>query len=240
MGRLGPFDAITFDYWNTLCRADPASTLQRRKHAWHEVALARRIDVAPEVLDEVLDHASALHHDGWLRNEQFTAEHAIDVAAELLSALLRDGDKAALRDAWYSASTRADVELTPHCATVLAALDARGVRIGIVCDVGLTPSVLLREFLARHGVLDHFDHWSFSDDVGVYKPDAAIFRHALQGLGATAATTVHIGDIRRTDVAGARAAGMRPVRYRGVADDDDPAVDDAPVVLDDLRDLLEL
>lgn len=229
--------AVTFDFWNTLCRARPAVTLQRRKDAWRAVARDRAIPVEGAVLDTVLDHVSALHHEGWVQNVQFTAEHALVAAGELLREVLRPGDLDALGDAWMGASAAADVTLTPHCATVLAELAGRGVRIGIVCDVGLTPSVLLRRYLAHHDVLHHFTHWSFSDDVGVYKPHGAIFEHALAGLGAAPAEALHIGDIRRTDVAGARAAGMQAVRYRGVADDDDPTVADADVVLDDLRGL---
>ena len=174
-----------------------------------------------------------------MTNEQFTADHALGLAAELLASVLGAGDAEALREAWFVASARADVALTPYCAEVLAGLRARGVRIGIVCDVGLTPSAMLRGFLEHHGVLWYFDHWSFSDEVGVYKPAAAIFEHALAGLAARPDEALHIGDIRRTDVAGARAAGMRAVRYRGVADDTDTSIDDADVVVDDLRALLD-
>jgi FMN phosphatase YigB (HAD superfamily) len=230
--------AVTFDYWNTLCRARPAAALARRKAAWRAVAVERRLPVAGEVLDTVLDHVTALHHEGWTAGVQFTMDHALEAAGELLAEVLGPGDLEALRTAWMDASDRADVSLTPHCAAVLDALRARGVRIGIVCDVGLTPSVLLRAFLEHHEILSRFDHWSFSDEVGVYKPDVAIFRHALAGLGAEPHEALHIGDIRRTDIAGARAAGMHAVRYRGVADDDDDTVADAATVLDDLRDLV--
>lgn len=232
--------AVTFDYWNTLCRVDSSRTARRRKEAWHTVARERSIAVADEVLDAVLDHVSARHHEGWLANEQFTATHALATATELLREVLAPGDAEALRDAWFDASAAAEVALTPHCAEVLDALVAREVRLGIVCDVGLSPSVLLRGFLDAHGVLDRFSHWSFSDDVGVYKPHPAIFAHALAGLEVTAAEALHIGDLRRTDVAGAVGAGMTAVRYRAVADDDDPSVPDAPHVLDDLRELVAL
>ena len=49
----------------------------------------------------------------------------------------------------------------------------------------------------------------------------------------------HVGDLRRTDVAGARAAGMRSVRYRGLHDDrgDGP---DADVVISEWHELLDL
>ena len=83
----------------------------------------------------------------------------------------------------------------------------------------MTPSDILRKHLARHGLLDAFDHSSFSDEVGCYKPDRRIFEHALDGLGARAETTAHVGDLRRTDVAGALAMGMTAVRYTGVFDD---------------------
>ena len=78
---------------------------------------------------------------------------------------------------------------------------------------------MLRDYLDEHGVLHHFDHWSFSDEVGVYKPHRAIFEHALAGLGVTPDRAAHIGDLRRTDIAGALDMGMLALRYRGVHDD---------------------
>jgi putative hydrolase of the HAD superfamily len=234
--------AVTFDYWNTLCRADVATTSGRRRSAWHEVAASRFLPHEPAVLDAVLAHIAERHHEGWMANSQYTAEHALEEAFVLLGDL-PDADRVALADAWLDASRRANVQLTDGLADVLAALDDCGVRIGIVCDVGLTPSVVLREFLEQHGVLTHFDHWSFSDEVGVYKPAPAIFRHALDGLGVPdPRDALHVGDLRRTDVAGARAAGMTAVRYRGVFDDpQDESVDiDGDHVIDDLTELLTI
>jgi putative hydrolase of the HAD superfamily len=48
--------------------------------------------------------------------------------------------------------------------------------------------------------------------VGVAKPDPAIFRIALDALGVPAdGSVLHVGDSLRYDVAGAEAAGLRPV-----------------------------
>jgi FMN phosphatase YigB (HAD superfamily) len=237
------FRAVTFDYWNTLCCADVAGTTRRRRAAWHRVVAERGLPIEIDVLDAVLAHVAERHHAGWTTNAQFTAQHALDEAFTLLGDAVDPDDRAALTEAWLDASRRADVQLTPGLAGVLAALDDAGIRIGIVCDVGLTPSLVLREFLDRHAVLHHFDHWSFSDDVGVYKPDPAIFRHALAGLGIDdPAQALHVGDLRRTDVAGASAYGMTAVRYRGVSDD--PLTPDVTVegdyVIDDLSALLDI
>ena len=70
-------------------------------------------------------------------------------------------------------------------------------------------------------MLPLFDHWSFSDEVGAYKPAPVIFEHALEGLGGPVPERVaHVGDLRRTDVAGALAMGMVAVRYTGISGDD--------------------
>ena len=50
-----------------------------------------------------------------------------------------------------------------------------------------------------------------SGEVGVAKPDAAIFRMALDALGLEAGEVWHVGDSLRHDVAGAQAAGIGAV-----------------------------
>lgn len=50
-----------------------------------------------------------------------------------------------------------------------------------------------------------------SQVVGAEKPDPKIFRIALDGLGLEAGEVVHVGDTRFADIAGAQAAGIRPI-----------------------------
>lgn len=54
----------------------------------------------------------------------------------------------------------------------------------------------------------HFEHIFASCEVGLRKPDAAFYHHAMQRLGWAAAETLFIDDIE-ANVAGARAAGLR-------------------------------
>lgn len=64
----------------------------------------------------------------------------------------------------------------------------------------------------RHLGLSHLvDALITSEDVGVLKPDPAIYQQALQRLGATPAETVMVGDNWQADVGGALAVGIRPV-----------------------------
>ena len=92
------------------------------------------------------------------------------------------------------------------------------------------------------GLYNHLGSLAFSDEVGVYKPEPEIFRVALAGLGVdNPVGAIHVGDLRRTDVAGARALGMTTVRFRGVVDDEGgPEADHVIDRLDALPALLGL
>jgi putative hydrolase of the HAD superfamily len=69
----------------------------------------------------------------------------------------------------------------------------------------------LPDWLRGAGVLEHVDAVVTSAEVGVAKPGRAIFERALELAGAQPADAVHVGDSVENDVAGALAAGIRPV-----------------------------
>jgi putative hydrolase of the HAD superfamily len=94
-----------------------------------------------------------------------------------------------------------------------------GVPCALICDTGLTPGRVVRQHLARLGLLAGLRAQLFSDEVGVPKPSPRIFQAALEALGVRAAGAFHVGDLRRTDVAGAREVGMGSIRLRAVFDD---------------------
>lgn len=225
--------AVTFDYWNTLMRIPPAAQWDRRIDGFADVLIAEGHVVTRDDLEAAFAAMRALHEQAWIDNRQHGAGEAVvdvlaaagidprpEVVAQLVELTINHGDPS-------------DAVPTDGIADALAALGDAGLRIGIICDVGITGSPRLREHLVHYGLLRHFDHWSFSDEVGVYKPHGAIFRHALDGLGVDdPARAAHIGDLRRTDAGGARAAGMTSVRYRGVWDDPDAHLPDADHVID--------
>jgi putative hydrolase of the HAD superfamily len=68
-----------------------------------------------------------------------------------------------------------------------------------------------REKLARCGLARLVTALVTSEEVGVSKPDAAIFREALARVQGERATAVMVGDAWATDIEGARAAGIRAV-----------------------------
>ncbi len=88
---------------------------------------------------------------------------------------------------------------------VLRELARRGLRLGVVSNA----DGRVRAQLERAGLAPFFAVIIDSAEVGVSKPDPAIFRMAAARLGVAPAEAVYVGDIYQVDVAGARAAGMR-------------------------------
>ena len=167
-----------------------------------------------------LAHAGRQFDRNWKANRIYVAHEAVaDALAHLGLEVSPETQDALLRSITHPDPAHAP-KPTPNVIAAIEALRAAGVRIGIICDVGLAPSSALRRHLGGHAMLELFDHWSFSDEVGCFKPDPVIFRHALEGLGdIDPGQAAHIGDLRRTDIAGAQAMGMFAVRYTGIADD---------------------
>lgn len=244
-GEGAALAAVTFDYWNTLCCEPPGGYLRaRRLEAMSQVLVDAGVGSAGVVLS-VLEASYDAAWRGW--NEAWRANRrqfsGVDAAHSICDAVEHAFGSAAVRplllDAFAGQGARADLILVDGAADALAALSERGIRLGIICDVGFTPSPVLLGHLERHGLLGYFDHWSFSDEVGVYKPDRRIFEHALAGLGGfDPGRCVHVGDRRRTDVAGAQALGMRAVRITSVFEDDENQGPSGDVVISSYKELL--
>lgn len=63
------------------------------------------------------------------------------------------------------------------------------------------------------GITHYFDGMVLSEDVGVNKPGAEIFNHALQMAGTTADRALMIGDNYAVDIVGAQGVGIDQVYY---------------------------
>jgi len=232
-----PIRAVTFDHWATLVR-DPGGIRTFQIDAWDVVLRDASLAVPRDVLERAFEANWQVFERKWRENVQHGPVASTPV---ILGELGLDVDATVherLVTAFDAAGERAVLDVAPGTAEALGALRAAGIRIGIVCDVGLTPSRVLRRRLEGFGLLASFDHWSFSDEVDCFKPFPAIFAHALAGLGLEdPAEVAHVGDQRRTDVAGATAFGMTSVRYAGWVDDPPEHGPEAHAVVTDHREL---
>lgn len=171
-------------------------------------------DVPAEEFDR-LYRASAQEADRWWRDEHrgyTTADRIRWMLAQLAI------ERPASCEHIARAVEEVDASLTAFPPPLLPGA-AEGIRelsrhfsLAIISDTGFASGRAQDQLLEQDGLLAHFAVTVYSMDVGHAKPRAEPFLRALDALGVGPAETVHVGDIERTDVAGALGVGMRAVR----------------------------
>jgi len=73
----------------------------------------------------------------------------------------------------------------------------------------------LRPYLEREKFADAFDVLTISAEVGVMKPDPAIFQHALDQLGVKPKEAVFVDDFPE-NITGCEAIGMRGIHFKSL------------------------
>lgn len=233
MKRVDGIRAVTYDCWGTLLKDRNWEGAYEHRVS----ALNRFLDLTDEEARRLMDEAWVKHDEAWKQVETFGPGR---MAAYCLEAKgISDDDAISeLTREFEEASMQHGVEAVDGSVETLSALAAANIRLGLVCDTGFTPGRVVRELLGDNGLLEHLEVLCFSDEVGVPKPGAEIFAKALAELGARPPEAVHVGDLRRTDIAGAHDIGMHAVRFKGVHDDRSDAPE-ARIVIDRHQDLLE-
>jgi putative hydrolase of the HAD superfamily len=232
--RVDGIRAVTYDCWGTLLKDRDWEGAWKKRIG----ALCASLDIDEAAADQLLKEAWAKHDEAWKQVETFGPGR---MAAYCLEARgIFDDDRInQLTREFEEASIEVGVEAVEGAAETMAALEQAGIKIGLVCDTGLSPGRVVRQMLEDCGLARYIEVMCFSDEVGVPKPGEEIFEKALAGLGILhPPEAIHVGDLKRTDIAGAHFVGMHTARFRGVHDDKTDAPD-SPIVLDRHEQLLE-
>jgi putative hydrolase of the HAD superfamily len=194
--------AVLLDAHGTLLELEPPAP-----------ALARRLGVAEPVAHEAFLAEVAYYRAHLMEGRDLGSVDALRVrcASVLREALVRGG-VAQARLPVGEAMTAALLESLvfrayPEVLSVLGALRAGGIRLVVASNWDAS----LPGTLSRVGVLELVDGVVTSAEVGEAKPGGAVFRAALALAGAAPQEALHVGDRVDEDVAGARAAGVKPV-----------------------------
>ena len=124
-----------------------------------------------------------------------------------------------LREEWIDELSAAYVSplfevppyLNPNAQKVLQWLKDKDRIIGLICNTGRTPGFSLRRFLDREGIAEYFDLMLFSDEIGIRKPNPEIFLMAAETMNVKPWEVVHVGDNLKSDVYGAKNAGLKAI-----------------------------
>jgi putative hydrolase of the HAD superfamily len=224
--------AVTFDCWHTLLTSGRPMPRAQQARFCALVEAARRGGLAEDeaAARQALGVAYGRHLEAWSGAVQAGAQEMAGWALEALG--LSDPALASpLVRAFEEAALLEEIPALAGARSTLERLAERGVRRALVCDTGFTPGRVVRELLDREGLLEFLEVQIFSDEAGMPKPHAPVFHAALDGLASTPERTVHVGDLLRTDIAGAREVGMGTIRIRH-HNDDDSGLPEADAVAD--------
>ena len=220
MRLLDGVRAVFFDLFDTLIRIDearlPAMKVDGRRvrstlPLIHQRHLAGR-DVSPEAFlaalratmreiseqkRESLDEVPALER--WRRVVARLALPA-DGSSESLAADLTEAHARALSDAAIPVD---------QAREVLLRVRDRGLGLALISNFDHAPAA--DWILETANLADLIDQRVISEAVGIRKPDARIFRKALDHFALSPGDCLHVGDQARADAWGAGRLGLRTV-----------------------------
>jgi HAD superfamily hydrolase (TIGR01509 family) len=207
--------AVAFDYGDTL--GDLAIAEQRLLETYVDIRRMleeqahRDIPEAPDLIQSITVWVIGQVNASYARHEL----EELDVLAlfeQALSALGLEVPREMVQQI-HELEYRAIVSVRtvpPENLETLAALRARGLKLGLVSNAHFLPALMLEDF-ERLGLAQYMDAIVTSSQLGVRKPHPAIFERVLAELGVSPGEALFVGDKVREDVQGPKALGMRAV-----------------------------
>jgi putative hydrolase of the HAD superfamily len=187
---------VLFDLDDTLCDYDGARTGRLRRAYGDAFAAAGIGDVN---LDAVIAESLEIHPHGTHHFPDLLARHG-----------MTDSELATRAQRWYLSNRFQGLALFSDAQAVLGEVRALpGVRaIGLVTN---GPADVQRDKIDLLNLWPEIDFAVISGELGVEKPDPAIFREALRQGKATAEEAIYIGDSPEYDMEGAWNAGIHRI-----------------------------
>jgi len=203
--------AITFDFWNTLFEEKNRA----ERHAYRVDAFSKATGAD---CDEVSRALQAAHdyffHIHVAEQRTLAPRDAVDMVCDALRIGLDPEDADAMAYIFGTAIFVYPPTPIPGAFEAVKAAAAR-VPIGIISDSGMSPGTSLRKLLDDAGFTPYFQVLTFSDEVGVAKPQAPMFKRTASALEVATDELFHLGDLEPTDIAGVQAVGGKGALFAG-------------------------
>ena len=216
---------LLFDYGGTL--VDEVSVDPRAGNEW----LLSRASYRPEqvTLDDVLARAARVTKEIAARREEVEIETAWPTLTRLIHDFfgIRFADPMPdLELGYWKASVH--TRSMPGAREALEQFHRWGLPIAVVSNTSFGEPVIRYE-LAKYGLADHLAFVLVSSDYSVRKPNLLLFETAAARLNVRPEDIWFVGDRLDTDVAGAKAAGMKAVWFNPARRSDPPSIVDLAV-----------
>lgn len=212
--------AITFDLWDTVFidesdepmrkAAGRLSKKEERRALVLEYA-QRHKDVSKDLVDSIYVTADAAFSKVW--HNQFVTWEVFDRMDIIFKGLGIDLPQVEM-DEIVRLHEEMELEFRPDfidgAGEAIKEL-SKSFKLGVISDAIFSPGRVLRELLKGEGLLQYFDHFVFSDEIGNSKPQPIVFESAINKFGIDPNELVHIGDREHNDILGPEKVGAHSI-----------------------------
>lgn len=204
--------AITFDFWDTLYKAPAGQELLDRPiSVFHQLLQQLGRTVEP-------DRIRSATQDCWRYAHEYQLQYGLDITPRgHIDHILQVLQMELTREEWHQAYQvytnvlrEKPPQLNDGVAETLPRL-AEKYKLGVICNTGISPGKILREIMKADDIFRWFECLTFSDEVKWAKPNVKIFNYTLENLHVKNSEAAHVGDDLKTDVTGAKMAGMKAI-----------------------------
>ena len=206
--------AVTFDFWQTLA-SEPTQPILHPKRVtlWDEILRGAH---PRERIDEVLRGVGRHRERLWREGEQFGAAQAAAIAAAELDPDIDDATERALVEAFVGSGEGIELELTAgNRGGTARAHEAACAWASSATSASRAASSCATSFAVRASSSASTAGRSPTRSAPTSPTRRSSATRCARSLAASSPTArLHIGDLRRTDIAGARDIGMVAIRYR--------------------------
>lgn len=209
-------ELVTLDFWNTIF--DSSNGTERNKY--RQRALIVELDkqgrmIKQDEFEDAMKKSWDFFNGIWF-NEKRTPEpkETVNFFWNHLKMEKNDDSQNKIVEEFAVSTVKFPPKLNEGALDAIIKLKEK-YKLALVSDTGFTSGILLREILKSQEILSYFDSLSFSNETGVSKPHPKAFQKVLDDTGCKAENAVHIGDIEKTDIEGAKSLGMYAIRYSG-------------------------
>jgi putative hydrolase of the HAD superfamily len=201
--------AVFFDFYNTLVQFTPQlDEIQQSSCRELGLTVAKRgIRRGYSAADEFMNDENAIKHLSD-RTEEERKQFFIEYERMVLRGAGLEVSSRLAEQVWEMAiEVPKQFDLFDDVEPALELLKARGVIMGVISNLRQDRDQVSKEL----GLDKYLSFWVTSEEVKATKPHAPIFRAAIEKSGVPPGESVHVGDQYKSDVLGARAAGIIPV-----------------------------
>ncbi len=211
---------ITFDLWDTVFIDDSdepkrkaagrlSKSEERRELVWQFAN--KHKDVSKELVNSVYNTSDAAFRKAW--HEQFvtwSVKGRLEITFKGLGIELPENEMNEIVKLHEEMELEFMPDFIPGVADTIKEL-SKNYKLGVISDAIFSPGRVLRQILESEDLLQYFDFFVFSDEIGNSKPQPIVFKATWNHFEINPAELAHIGDREHNDIAGPKKVGSHSI-----------------------------